>query len=64
MRFTARYRVTDAGGPVTQVAGQKVRPGDVVELDLEQARFERSRGLIEPIRAKPAAPKSKRRRAA
>ncbi|SUA65585.1 Uncharacterised protein [Brucella anthropi] len=46
-----RYRVTERAG--LWVAGRKVRPGDILELSLQQAEYELMRGIICPVEATP-----------
>lgn len=42
-----RYVVTENAKPMTDVAGKRRRPGDVVELTNPEAQFEILRGVIE-----------------
>lgn len=42
------YRVTDKGGPRPDIAGQRRKVGETIKLTESEARFELSRGMIEP----------------
>ena len=43
------YRVTDKGGPRPDIAGQRRKVGEEIKLTESEARFELSRGMIEPV---------------